>query len=87
MRDVANCWTLFCNELEHAMVCNPDEPRNAGRSNHAVRGLQTERSEDSQGSLVERVCVFLERYANTHHGDVKILRAAGPISGGNPQNG
>ena len=38
-------------------------------------------------SLVERVCAFLERYANTHDGDVKILRAAGPISGGNPQNG
>lgn len=87
MRDVANCWTLFCNELEHAMICNPDEFRDAGRSNLTVQGLQIERGEDSQGSLVERVCAFLERYASTHDGDVKFLRAAGPISGGHVKNG
>jgi hypothetical protein len=60
------------------MVCNPDELRDAGRSNLTVQGLQIDRSEDSQGSLVERVCAFLERYASTHGGDVKILRPAGP---------
>ncbi len=70
------------------MVCNPDELRDAGSSNLAVQGLQIERGEDSQGSLVERVCAFLERYASTHDGDVEILRPAGPaMSGGNPENG
>lgn len=69
------------------MVCNPDECRDAGRPNLTVQGFQIECSGDSHGSLVERVCAFLERYASTHDGDVKILRAAGPISGGNPQNG
>jgi hypothetical protein len=86
MRDVANCWTLFCNELEHAMLCNRDELRNAGGLNLTVQDLQMERSEDSQRSLVERVCAFLERYASTHDGDVKFLRAAGPISGGHLKN-
>jgi hypothetical protein len=33
------------------------------------------------------VCAFLERYASTHDGDVKFLRAAGPISGGHVKNG
>ena len=87
MRDVANCWTLSCNELEHAMVRNPDELRDAGRPNPTVRGLQIERGENSQSSLVERVCAFLERYASTDDGDVKFLGAEGSISGGNSQNG
>jgi hypothetical protein len=64
------------------MVCNTDEFRVAGRANPTMQGLQPERSENPQSSLVERVCAFLDRYACAHDGDLKNLRPAGPISAG-----
>ena len=69
------------------MVRNTDEFRMAGRANPAMQGLELERSENPQSSLVERVCAFLDRYAGAHDGDLKNLRPAGPITGGNPKNG
>jgi hypothetical protein len=53
------------------MVCNTDEFRVAGRANPTMQGLQPERSENPQSSLVERVCAFLDRYAGTHDADLK----------------
>jgi hypothetical protein len=69
------------------MTCGPDEFRQTGRPNLAVQGAQTEHCESSQSSLVERVCAFLERYTIAHGDDAKFPKAAGTMSGGNPENG
>jgi hypothetical protein len=69
------------------MMCNIEGFRDSERPTLAVQGVQTEPCENSQSSLVERVCAFLERYAIAHGSDANLWRHAGSISGASPRNG